>query len=115
MRVSIACMAAGLASLATAYPVDNVEKRNIAGCADKKADPLPPVISANDEAVAELALYLEHLEIALYTGGYENFSDKQYMDAGFPAGFRENVGLIAQVWPSQTLHIATIAYIRSTK
>ena len=58
---------------------------------------MPPVISANDEAVAQLALYLEHLETVLYTGGYESFSDQQYMDAGFPPGFRENVGLIAQV------------------
>ena len=54
-------------------------------------------ISAADTSVLQLALYLEHLEFHLYTGGYENFTDAEYTAAGFPAGFRDNVGVIAEV------------------
>lgn len=68
--------------------------------------PLPPPglapLSANDQSVLELALFLETLEYNLYTGGYEAFSDAQYTAAGFPPGFRENVLVIAQV----TLHFS---------
>ncbi len=78
-------LAAGLAALAVAHPVE------------KRQDVLPPVDSITDEMVAQLALYLEHLELSLYTGGYENFTDAQYTAEGFPPGFRENVGVIAQV------------------
>lgn len=46
------------------------------------------------------ALYLEHLEQSLYTGGFNNFTDAEYEAAGFPPGFRENVGVIAEVCPS---------------
>ena len=84
MRFTVACLA-GLAASAVAAPVE------------KRANTLPPVDSATDESVLQLALYLEHLEHALYTGGYENFTDAEYTAAGFPAGFRENVGVIAQV------------------
>ena len=77
--------AVGLVPVALAHPLD------------KRANMLPPVDSATDESVLQLALYLEHLETALYTGGYENFTDAQYTAEGFPAGFRENVGVIAQV------------------
>lgn len=45
------------------------------------------------------ALYLEHLEQSLYSGGFNNFTDAEYEAAGFPAGFRENVGVIAEVGP----------------
>lgn len=76
---------AGLVSLSLAHPVE------------KRANELPPVASATDESVLQLALYLEHLEYALYSGGYEKFSEAQYVAEGFPAGFRDNVGLIAQV------------------
>ena len=85
MRFAAACMALGLISSTFAHPVD------------KRADALPPVDSTTDESVLQLALYLEHLETALYTGGYENFTDAQYTAAGFPPGFRDNVGVIAQV------------------
>lgn len=85
MRFTAVCMAAGLFSSALAHPLD------------KRANALPPVDSAMDESVLQLALYLEHLETALYTGGYENFTDAQYTAAGFPPGFRENVGVIASV------------------
>lgn len=84
MRLTFACLASLLAS-AVAAPVE------------KRVNTLPPVDSATDESVLQLALYLEHLELALYTGGYENFTDAEYTAAGFPAGFRENVGVIASV------------------
>ena len=67
---------------------------------EKRQNALPPVNSLTDESVLQLALYLEHLEQSLYTGGFNNFTDAQYTAAGFPAGFRENVGVIAQVWLS---------------
>lgn len=89
MRFYQACVAAGLAALAIAHPVE------------KRQDVLPPVDSMTDELVAQLALYLEHLEFSLYTGGYENFTDAQYTAAGFPPGFRENVGVIGSVWISR--------------
>ena len=85
MRFTTACVAAGVLGSTLAHPVE------------KRADTLPPVDSAMDESVLQLALYLEHLELSLYTGGYENFTDAQYTAAGFPPGFRENVGVIAQV------------------
>ena len=84
MRFTLACLA-GLVASALAAPVE------------KRANTLPPVDSATDESVLQLALYLEHLELALYTGGYESFTDAEYTAAGFPAGFRENVGVIASV------------------
>ncbi len=85
MRFTIACVAAALVASTLAHPVE------------KRANALPPVNSATDELVLQLALYLEHLELSLYTGGYVNFTDAQYTAAGFPPGFRENVGVIAQV------------------
>ena len=84
MHFPVACLA-GLVALVVAAPVE------------KRANVLPQVKSATDESVLQLALYLEHIEFALYTGGYDNFTDAQYSAAGFPAGFRENVGLIASV------------------
>ena len=91
MRFTVACLAS-LAAFAAAVPVE------------KRANTLPPVDSAADESVLQLALYLEHLEFVLYTGGYENFTDAEYTAAGFPAGFRENVGVIAQVCYLDKLH-----------
>ena len=84
MRFILTCLA-GLVTSVVAAPVE------------KRANALPPVVSATDESVLQLALYLEHLELALYTGGFENFTDAEYTAAGFPAGFRENVGVIASV------------------
>ena len=86
MRFSQVCVAAGLAGLAIAHPLE------------KRQNALPPVDSMTDELVAQLALYLEHLELSLYTGGCDNFTDADYTAAGFPPGFRENVCVIAQVW-----------------
>lgn len=42
--------------------------------------------SAADVSVAQLAVFLEHLEFNLYTGGYDNFTDAQYLAQGFPRG-----------------------------
>ena len=75
---------------------------------DKRAESFPPVDSTMDESVLQLALYLEHLETALYTGGFNNFTDAQYTAAGFPSGFRENVGVIAQ---HEVTHASTISEI----
>lgn len=86
MRFSTATVTAGLMGSVLAHPVE------------KRANALPPVASDTDASVLQLALYLEHLEQSLYTGGYENFTEAEYTADGFPAGFRENVGVIAQVW-----------------
>ncbi|KAL8813783.1 MAG: hypothetical protein Q9223_006954 [Gallowayella weberi] len=85
MLFSSAAVALGLLPLAFAHPVE------------KRQNALPPVNSSTDESVLQLALYLEHLELSLYSGGYTNFTDAQYTAAGFPPGFRENVGVIADV------------------
>lgn len=53
------------------------------------------VLTPNDQSVLSFALYLEHLEHALYSGAYANFTDAQFTSAGFPSGFRDNVGVIA--------------------
>ncbi|CAD6591156.1 MAG: hypothetical protein ASARMPRED_005243 [Alectoria sarmentosa] len=95
MRFTVACLV-GLAASVVAHPLE------------KRANTLPPVDSATDESVLQLALYLEHLELALYTGGYVNFTDAEYTAAGFPAGFRENVGVIAS---HEATHSATISAI----
>lgn len=75
---------------------------------DKRANMLPPVDSMNDESVLQLALYLEHLELSLHTGGFDNFTDAQYTAAGLPPGFRENVGMIGQ---HEATHASTISSI----
>ena len=54
-------------------------------------------LSENDMATLKLALYLEHLEYALYSGAYEAFSEAQYEADRLPAPFRDNVNVIAQV------------------
>ena len=55
-------------------------------------------LSSMDIDVLQLAHYLENLEYSLYTGGFSNFTEAQYEAAGFPPGFRDNVGVTAQVW-----------------
>jgi hypothetical protein len=58
---------------------------------------MPGALTAQDTAVIQLALFLEHLEFNLYSGGFNNFTDSDYTDAGFPHGFREQVHAIASV------------------
>lgn len=79
MRSAIFSLAAGLLPLALTAPL---EKR---------------ALSTTDVSVLQLALFLEHLELNLYSGGCKNFTDAQYMAQGFPPGFRENVCVIAEV------------------
>lgn len=98
MIFSAALITAALLPLAFSHPLE------------KRQNALPPVNSATDESVLQLALYLENLERSLYTGGYENFTDAEYTAAGFPPGFRENVGVIAQ---HEAVHAQTIATILS--
>lgn len=88
MRFSTLALATGLTPLAFAHPLE------------RRQNALPNAKSTADEAVLQLANYLENLEHELYTEGYERFSDAEYTAAGFPPGFRENVGVIAQVYPS---------------
>lgn len=85
MRFSPIVLAASLAPLAVAHPLE------------KRQNALPMAKSNADEMVLQLANYLENLEHELYTEGYEKFTDAEYTAAGFPPGFRENVGVIAQV------------------
>ncbi|KAF2091305.1 hypothetical protein K490DRAFT_183, partial [Saccharata proteae CBS 121410] len=68
-------------------------------------------LSDNDVAVLQLAHYLENLEYTLYSGGYDNFTDAQYTAAGFPAGFRDGVGLTAQ---QEAIHRDTLASVLSS-
>lgn len=86
MRFFALALAASLAPLALTHPLE------------KRQNALPTAKSTMDEMVLQLANYLENLERELYTQGYERFTDEQYIAAGFPPGFRENVGVIAQVW-----------------
>ena len=104
MRLSTLAFASGIVPLAFTHPLE------------KRENALPPVNSVTDESVLQLvrplymramcpadvlqALYLEHLEQSLYTGGFNNFTDAEYNAAGFPPGFRANVGVIAEVCSS---------------
>lgn len=85
MLFSTAALAFGLVSLTFSHPLE------------KRQNALPPATSATDVSVLQLALYLENLELNLYTGGFLNFTDAEYTAAGFPPGFRHNVGVIADV------------------
>ena len=106
MRFSTLALAAGLAPLALTHPLE------------KRQNALPTAKSTTDESVLQLANYLENLEHELYTEGYERFTDAEYTAAGFPPGFRENVGVIAQVWYSVVWRLAVnqlIPEFHSTK
>lgn len=90
MRFSVFALALGCVS---AVPV--TEKRQASGS-----------LSANDVTVLQLALYLEHLETSLYSGGYANFTDAQYTAAGLPAPFRKHINVTAM---QEETHASTIA------
>ncbi|KAI9705118.1 MAG: hypothetical protein M1836_006901 [Candelina mexicana] len=92
MRFSILPLAIGLLPFASAVPL---EKR---------------ALSQSDIDTLQLALYLENLEFSLYTGGFNNFDDAAYRAQGFPPGFRDNVGVIAQ---QEGIHIRTISTVLS--
>ncbi|KAI9664200.1 MAG: hypothetical protein M1831_002379 [Alyxoria varia] len=65
-------------------------------------------LSEMDISVLQLAHYLENLEYNLYSGGYSNFTEEEYQSAGFEAGFRENVNVIAQ---HEATHRDTLAQV----
>lgn len=65
-------------------------------------------LSPTDVTVLQLALYLEHLEFSLYSGGYANFTDAQYTAAGLPFPFRKNINVTAS---QEGTHAATISSI----
>lgn len=65
-------------------------------------------LSESDISVLSLALYLEHLEYALYSGGYEAFTAAQYEADGLSSAFRDNVLVIAQ---HEAIHAATITTV----
>ncbi|KAL9627107.1 MAG: hypothetical protein Q9204_006806 [Flavoplaca sp. TL-2023a] len=96
MLFSNAALAFGLVSMAFTHPLE------------KRQNALPPVNSATDVSVLQLALYLENLELNLYTGGFVNFTDAEYTAAGFPPGFRDNVGVIADHEKTHAQTISTI-------
>lgn len=75
------------------------------------AAPTKRSLSANDVAVVQLANYLENLEFGLYTLGATKYSDAEYMQAGFPSGYREEVQLIAD---QESIHAVTLAGILSS-
>ena len=83
MYISMLLAALPLFGLIIAVPVQ-IEKR---------------ALSANNTMVLKLAITLEYLEYSLYSSGYNSFSDADFTSAGFPAGFRDNVGVIASVGP----------------
>ncbi len=85
MLFSTTAVALGLLPLAFSHPLE------------KRQNALPTINSPTNEAALQLALFLENLELNLYTGGFLNFTDAEYVAAGFPPGFRENVGVIADV------------------
>ncbi|KAL8856226.1 MAG: hypothetical protein Q9178_007143 [Gyalolechia marmorata] len=96
MLFSTTAVALGLLPLAFSHPLE------------KRQNALPTVNSPTDESVLQLALFLENLELNLYTGGFLNFTDAEYVAAGFPPGFRENVGVIAD---HEKTHVETISTI----
>lgn len=79
MRFSSFIAAAAAAQGAFATPI---EKRQMA-------------LSANDIAVVQLAHFLENLEYSLYTGGFNNFTEAEFVAAGFPVHFSRSVQLIS--------------------
>lgn len=83
MYKKLLALAAALLPLTSAHPL--------------AARQAPAPLSASDTAVVQLALFLEHLEFNLYSGGYENFTEAQYEAAGFPSGFRDLIGVTASV------------------
>lgn len=97
MKYSLVALAL---SCASASPIALAEKRQASGA-----------LSANDVAVLQLALYLEHLETSLYSGGYANFTEAQYEADGLPFPNRQNINVTAS---QEMTHAATISSVLST-
>jgi hypothetical protein len=58
-------------------------------------------LSQNDIIGLQLASYLENLELSLYTGGCEGITDVQWIAAGFPSTFQQDICAIAEVSSSR--------------
>lgn len=95
--LTLAAAAAAVLPFSLAAPIDMKITRRQSGS-----------LSQSDMNVVELALFLEHLEYNLYTEGYENFTDAQYSQYGFPAGFRDGIGLTAQ---QEAIHAANLTQV----
>ena len=54
-------------------------------------------LSQNDIIGLQLASYLENLELSLYTRGCEDITDVQWIAAGFPSTFHQDICAIAEV------------------
>lgn len=54
-------------------------------------------LSQNDIIGLQLASHLENLELSLYTNGCEGITDVQWIAAGFPATFQQDICAIAEV------------------
>jgi hypothetical protein len=91
----LATLSAALAAGLTVNAAPTIEKRGL---------------SANDSNTLSLALYLEHLEFALYSGGFNAFDDAAYEADGFPPGYRENINVIAGVWILPSVRISSLTY-----
>lgn len=53
-------------------------------------------LSSQDIDILHLAQYLENLEYALFSKGCDDFADAEFTSAGFAAGFRGQVCVVAQ-------------------
>jgi len=54
-------------------------------------------LSDNDINTLQLALYMEHIELSLYSEGCNVFTDAQFTADGFPTGLHSNICVIAGV------------------
>jgi hypothetical protein len=61
-------------------------------------------LSQNDIIGLQLASYLENLELSLYTGGCEGITDVQWIAAGFPSTFQQDICAIAEVSSGLDMH-----------
>lgn len=61
-------------------------------------------LSQNDIVGLQLASYLENLELSLYTGGCEGITDVQWIAAGFPSTFQQDICAIAEVSSGQAVY-----------
>lgn len=96
MKFTLLSSLACLATLSSASPLEKRQSLSLSS------------LSANDVTVLQLALYLEHLESSLYSGGYANFTDAQYTAAGLPFPFRKNINVTAM---QEATHVSTISSI----
>ncbi|CAD0089719.1 unnamed protein product [Aureobasidium vineae] len=61
-------------------------------------------LSQNDIIGLQLASYLENMELSLYTDGCEHINDAQWLAAGFPSTFQQDICAIAE---NQTGYISS--------